>query len=580
MRRFQILRLRARSLFRRAAADRELDEELRFHFDHQVEQNIAAGMEPEAARAAAMRLFGGLSQRKDECRDARRTRVIENFFDDCRYAIRNLRHDPFLGLTATLTLAVCIGANTTVFSVANSILIRPLPYPHPDRIDWISERIGPAQVDIGAVPDYFVLREQNRIFEDVAAFNASSADWTGVDRPEQLDVARVSPSFFRVMGTSALMGRFLSDEEQGPKSPPVAVLSYGFWRDQMGGDANILGKTIALDRLPHTIIGVMPQGFDFPRRSQMWLPVQIDKATQSFPLVPTRPIAIVSMVARRKGDVTPATAATEMRRLTFAIRGMYPQEFRKYGFRTDEVIAATPLQTQVTGEVRPAILILVGAAGLVLLIACANIANLLLARAGSRRRELGIRLALGSGPGRIVRQMLTESLVLAIPGGAMGIGLTLLAVRTLNAMQPAMLVQYPAISLDWRVLVFTVALMLATSLLFGSIPAFSAAGIAVQEALKSAGLSQSAGRGATRLRKLLVIAEMSTSLVLLIGAGLLARSLLHLTHLELGFASDHLLTFRITPVAFFDEQGLSSPLFRNAGPFATSADYSLRRDGG
>jgi len=564
----QILRLRLRSLFQRGAADRELDEELRFHLDHQVEQNIAAGMDPAEARYAALRQFGGLAQHKDESRDARKTRVIESFWEDSRYAVRNLRRDPFLALAATVTLAVCIGANTTVFSVANSILIRPLPYPDADRIDWISERSGPAQQDIGAAPDYFALREQNRIFEEVAAFTPGTVNWTGIERPEQLDAADVSASFFRVMGTQPLLGRYLTRDEEGPKAPQVAVLSYAFWRNQMGSDPNVLGKTIALDRLPHTIVGVMPQGFDFPRGPQVWLPLQIDKSTQSFPLRPTAPIQIVPILARRKPGVTPIQTATEMNRLTFAIRSLYPKEFRKTGFRTDLTIAATPLQEHLTGQVRPAILVLGGAVALVLLIACANIANLLLARAGSRNRELAVRLALGSGRARIIRQMLTESLVLALPGGAAGIGLAWLAVHVLDSAKPAILVRYPAISMDWHVLAFTIGLMLATSLLFGVVPALSAAGIHIHGALRSAGLSHSEARGATRLRKILVVTEIGVSLVLLIGAGLLVRSFLHLAHTELGFRSDHLLTFRVNPIGSFDS---------NYGPFYAEVLDRLKR---
>jgi predicted permease len=522
MRWLRIPRLRFRSLFRRAAIERELEDELRFHFDRQVEQNIAAGMDAVEAREAAARQFGHITQRTDECRDARKTRMIESVWEDSRYAVRNLRRDPFLALAATLTLAVCIGANTTVFSVANSILIRPLPYPHAERIDWISERSGPAQQDIGTLPDYFAIGEQNRIFEDVAAFGPTTLNWTGVERPEQLDVATVSPSFFRVMGMRPMLGRVLAPEEQGPKAPSVAVLSYAFWRNRLGSDPNILGKTIALDRLPRTIVGVMPQGFDYPRGTQIWLPsLTLDKATQGFPISPARGIFIVSILARRKADVTPQQTATEMNRLTFAIRALYPKEFRKRGFRNDLVIGATPLQEHLTGEVRPALLVLTGAVGLVLLIACANIANLLLARAGSRQRELAVRLALGSGRGRIVRQMLTESLVLAIPGGAAGIGLAWFAVRLLDSAKPAILIRYPAISMDWRVLAFTVALLLCTSVAFGIIPALSASGIHIQDALKSAGLTHSAARGAARLRKILVVAELGVSLVLLIGAGLL-----------------------------------------------------------
>jgi predicted permease len=508
---------------------------------------------------ATLGQFSGRMQNQNECRKVNRARVIKSFCEDLRYAVRNLRRDPFLALAVTVMLGVCIGVNTTVLSVANSILIRPLRYPNSDRIDWISERSGPAQQDLGAVPDYFALREQNRIFEDVAAFVQFTMNWTGIERPEPLEATAVSSSFFHVMGTQPLLGRYLTPDEEGPKAPPVAVLSYAFWRTSLGGDPHILGKTIELDRLPRNIVGVMPQGFDFPRGSQFWVPQEmLDKAEQSFPLAPARPIAIVSILARRKLHVTPQQTATEMNRLTFQIRALYSEEFRKRAFRSDVTIGATSLQEHLTGDVRPAINILMGAVALVLLIACANIANLLLTRAGSRQRELAVRLALGSGRRRIICQMLTESLILAIPGGLAGIGLAWLAVDVLDTVKPAILVRYPEITLDWRVLAFTCALMLVTSLLFGVAPALYAAGINIHDVLKSASLTHSRGRGATRLRKVLVVTEMGISLVLLIGAGLLARSFLHLAHTELGFASDHLLTFRIIP---------SGPLDRDYGPF-------------
>jgi putative ABC transport system permease protein len=478
--------------------------------------------------------------------------LIENLLQDCRYAIRNLVRDPFLVLVATGTLAVCIAANTAVYSVADSILVRPLPYPNASRIDWISEPTGLNQEDVGVAPDYFALRERNRIFEVVAAFDLGTANWTGVERPEQLEAAGVSPEFFHVLGTPPLIGRSLAADEVGPTAPFVAILSYAFWRNRLGSDPHIVGKTIALDRLPRTIIGVMPQGFDFPRGTQLWLPATLlDKATQSFPLSPNKPIVIVSMLALRKPGVTARQAAAEMNRLTFLIRSLYPVEFRNRGFRQNEIIAATPLQEHLAGQLRPALLAFTGAVVLVLLIACANIANLLLARAAGRHRELAVRLALGSGRRRVLGQMLTESAVLAVPGGLVGIGLAFLAVDALKALKPAILVRYPPISMDWRVLIVTVALLLATSMLFGIVPALSAAAIRIHDALKSCGRTQSSGRGAAGLRKGLVVAELGVSLVLLIGAALVGRSFLHLARAELGFSSDHLLTFRVNAITPF-----------------------------
>jgi putative ABC transport system permease protein len=316
MRWLRILRLRLRSLFQRAAIDRDLEDELRFHFDHQVEQNMAAGMDQVEARYAALREFGPVTLHKDQCRDARKTRMFESLWEDSRYAVRNLRRDPFLALTATLTLAVCIGANTTVFSVANSILIRPLPYPESERIDWISERTGPDRQDVGAAPDYYMLREQNRIFEEVGAFDPIAVNWTGVESPEQLDAADVSPSFFRVMGTQPILGRYLAAAEEGPKAPPVAVLGYVFWRNRLGGDRNIVGKTITLERMPRTIVGVMPQGFDFPRGTQLWIPTVLDRATDGFPISPARGIFETLIVGRRRAAVTAQQVAAEMKRMT------------------------------------------------------------------------------------------------------------------------------------------------------------------------------------------------------------------------------------------------------------------------
>ncbi len=477
--------------------------------------------------------------------------MLATLRQDIRHSARALRRDRFLALAAGLTLAICIGANTTVFSVANSVFIRPLPYPAADRIQWISEQSGPARQDVGVAPDYYRIREWNRVFEDVGAFVPLTLNWTGVERPEQLDAASVTASFFKVMGAQPLMGRYLTPGEEGSKAPPVAVLSYAFWRNRLGADPNVLGKTIGINRLPHTVIGVMPQGFDFPRGSQIWLPSDLDESVARV-LSPAAPLRIVSIVARVKPDTRQPQLSAEMNRLSAAVRAEYPEQFRNRGFRADLVIGATSLQSHLTGELRPVVLILTGAVGLVLLIACVNLANLLLARAGARQRELGVRLALGSTRGRLARQMLTESIVLAAPGGVVGILLAWNAIYALNAVKPAVLVHYPAIAMDARVLLYTLGLTFATAIVFGLAPAISAAGIQVQEALKSASLAHSGSRGAARFRKTLVVAELAVSLVLLIGAGLLARSLLKLAHTELGFRPDHLLIFRVNPIGAMD----------------------------
>jgi predicted permease len=528
----------------------ELAEEMELHRALMQRELEEGGLDEKEAAYATRRAFGNETVAREAARAVWLWPWLQSVAQDMTYAARGLRRDPFLALTATLTLAVCIGANTAVFSLANAVLIRPLPYPDSHQIDWISERSGPRQEDVGVAPDYFYLRQQNRIFEDVAAFVPATVNWTGVETPEQLNAAFVSPSFFQVLGMQPLSGRYLAQDEQGRVAPDVAVISYAFWRNQLAGDEHAVGKTIALDRQPRTIIGVMPQAFDFPRGAQMWLPASLDESAHSFPVSPERPILTVSMLARRKAGLTSEQVQADIDRLTTAIRSQY-KVFQSTGFRSDLSIAAVPLQRHLTGDTRPALLILSAAAGLVLLVACVNLASLLLARASSRRRELAVRLALGSGRGRVVRQLLTECLVMALPGGAAGIGLAWVAVDLLNAAKPEVLAAYPAIAMDLTVLAFSIALTVATSLVFGLTPAFSAAGIRIQEAMRS-GLAQSSGPATARLRKALVVAELALSLVLLIGAGLLARSLFHLSRTELGFDSGQLLTFRINPIGPFD----------------------------
>jgi putative ABC transport system permease protein len=461
-----------------------------------------------------------------------------------RYAIRDLRRQPALILAASGTLALAIGSNTTVFSLVNTVLLRPLPYPGSERIYWIGERFGRMAMVVAVGADYYSIREENRVFEDVAAYDSINVNWTGGDAPEQLLAAQVTPSFFRVMDTRPMLGRYLISGEEGSKTPLAAVLSYPFWRSRLGSDAHILGKTITIDGLPVNVIGVMPQGFDYPHGTQLWRPLDMDESAQR-PRLTTRPMRLVEIVARLKPGISQTGLDTEMARLAHNLRGEYPPDFKTSGFLQGFTVAAANLQRRITGDLRPALLVLTGAVALVLLIACVNLANLLLARAGGRRRELAVRLALGAGRVGIIRQMLRESVLLALPGGAAGIGIAASAVAALNRYKPLILDRYPAISLDLATLAFTFGLTLLTALIFGIAPAVSASGVSILEALKSAGHTQSGGPGAARLRRILVVGELGLSLVLLVGAGLLARSFLKLAHVPLGFPADHLVALRV-----------------------------------
>ena len=514
--------------------------EVAAHIEEKVAELVEEGMSEQAARRKAAREFGNVMLIEEASREVWSWGWVDRLGQDLCYAVRGLRRDPMLALMAGLTLAICIGANTTVFSIVNSILLRPLPYPGAERIYWVSQKMGQGP-EVGLGPDYYSLREENRVFEDVAAHDELTLNWTGVEKPEQLDAAHVSASFFRVMGTQPFLGRTFTPDEEGVKVPAVAVLSYPFWRTRLAGNPHVVGTTITLDRKPTTILGVMSQGFDFPHSTQVWIPLDMDKATQTR----SDRVRLIYMLARRRPQVSETQLASEMARLTRSIHDKYPKEFETGGFLTGMKIYAVPLQQWITGDVRPALMVLSGAVGLVLLIACVNLANLLLARAGARTRELAVRMALGAGRSRIVRQVLAESLALALPGGLAGTVVAFAAVKLLNVWQPLVLQDYPPVSLDFMTLEFTFALTVFTGVVFGVAPALAAAGVNIQDALKRASHTQSVGRRAVQLRQLLVVTELGASLVLLIGAGLLARTFVKLAATDLGFPAENLLTLRV-----------------------------------
>jgi predicted permease len=456
--------------------------------------------------------------------------------------LRRIRRDLPLLATTTATLAVCIGANTTVFSIVDSVLLRPIPFSDPSRIYWITETFNRGQMSGSVSPDYYSLRDARHIFAEAAAYTTLTRNWSGVERPEQLDVAEASPSFFTLLGVRPMMGRTFAESEQGPNAPAAVVVSYAFWRNRLGSDSQALGRPLALDGKPYTVIGVMPQGFNYPNGISVWQPLPLDRATE-LPRSTMRPMMLVNILVRLNPQVAPESLDSAMVGITRQIRGEYPKELDRMGLLEGMSITATPLARRITGDLRPALWALTGAVALVLLIACANVANLLLARAAGRQRELAVRLALGASGGRLTRQVLGESLLLAVPGGIAGAFLAALSVWALNIWKPLVLDRYPAISIDLRTLAFTIGLTMLTGLVFGLAPALGVAGVKIQEALKAAA-GHSGGRGAARVRRLLVVAEFGLSLMLLIGAGLLGRSFVNLARTPLGFPAEDLLTLR------------------------------------
>jgi predicted permease len=527
--------------------ERELDEELRSHLELQTRKYIAAGMALDEAKRRARAAFGAVETIKDQCRDERRVAVFDHLVQDISYSVRQLRRDRGTATVAAITLAVSIGATTTVFSLVNSILLRPLPYPNSERIQWISERVGPNHIEAGLGPDYYSLRERNHVFEDIGAYQSSTVNWTGVVKPEQIDAAQVTPSFFRVLGKQPLFGRYISQAEADPHVHQFVVLSYAFWRNKLGGKPGIIGKTLTLDRAPWTVIGVMPQGFEYPKGTDVWRSLNMTEASQ-LPRSIYRPMRIVDMIARTKPGITTTRLDTEMTELTKSIRTEYPKAFMQSLFSNAMSIRAVPLQERMTGDLKPALMMLTGAVALVLLIACANLANLLLARGTARQRELAVRMALGSGRARVVKQVLTESIVFALPGGIAGFSLAYTAVAALNTWKPSLLDRYPEVSLDLRTLAFTIAVTCLAGILFGLMPALAATAINIQESLKAANPGQSGGRRGTRLRRGLIVAELGMAALLTISAGLLVRSFVKLAHVDLGFQDQELVTMRVNLV--------------------------------
>jgi len=458
-----------------------------------------------------------------------------SFPQDLRYGLRMLWKSPAFTIVTALTLALGIGANTAMFSVIDSVLLRPLPYKDAGRLMMVWEKPPNDNRNDISGANFLDWRDQNRVFKHLVGLTFTSFNLSGKDVPEQVDGLRTSWDMFDMLGVQPMMGRGFAAGDDTPGAPAVAVLSHALWVRKFGGNPQTIGRSITVDGQPCTIIGVMSPGFRFFGAPEMWMPLALDRAKV------TRDFHFMISIAKLKHGVSLAQARTDMTGIGKNIEREYPKSNKGWG------VFVEPMHNAVVEDQRTPILVLFGAVGFVLLIACVNVANLLLAKAAVRQRELAVRASLGAGRMRLAAQLLTESVLLALAGGALGLLLAVWLVKILDALVPASLLSgFAEVAVDWRVLGFTLALSVVTGLLFGLFPAWRLSSFNLNDILKEGGRGSGSTTGQARFRSVLVASEVALSLVLLVSAGLMIRSLVAMQHTDPGFRIDHLLTMRLS----------------------------------
>lgn len=542
-------------LFHKSRAERELDRELHFHLNRQIADNLAAGMNPEEAHRQAVLTFGGVERVKQEVRDAHWETALENFFLDFRYAFRSLYKDPRFALTAILALALGIGANTALFSIVDAVLLRPLPYPHPEQLVTLRESKPNFATGSISFPNFLDWRKDNRTFASMAMMRGGrTLTLTGLGDAEQVNAMLLSSGFFEQLGVNPLLGRTFTEDEERVGAAPTVVLSAAFWKRKFDASPGVLGKSLALDGKDFTVIGVVPASFNFLgafRSIDVYQPIGQWNNTALL----SRSAGLgISGIGRLKPGVTIDQARADMQRVTANLAAAYPDDDKNVG------AALIPFRQWNLGSVQSSLFILFGAVGFVLLIACVNVANLLLARSLNRGHEFAIRSALGASQSRIIRQLLVESVLVAGLGGAAGLFLAAFGTQAVLRTLPTTLPRAGEISTDARVSLFALVLSIACGIFFGVVPAWKTARRDPQQTLQEGGRGGSGQRH--RLLGTLVAAEISLALVLLIGAGLMIRTLAALHDVDLGFDADKILTF-----------GLSlPPSMMNANPDAVRSN--------
>jgi putative ABC transport system permease protein len=529
-------------LSRKKNREAEMAEEIRQHVDSLTERKVAAGMSLEEARNAALREFGGVEQIKEIARAQRSWLSAEQLWRDLRFALRGLRKQPGFTIIATLTLALGIGANTAIFSIVNAVLLRPLPFPEPDRMIFLAEadKTNPSQPGLAiSLPDYLDWRRDNTVFENLAVSTRESASLSGIPGrdPEQVGAAFVTANFFKVIGVRPRLGRVFSEEEDKVGAPLLAVISDHLWEYAFNRNPSIIGEAVTFYGRSATIIGVMPPEMTWPQDADAWFSVMRRSDNGAWANRSIHPGLLAW--GRLKPGVNLEQARSEMTAIAARLEQAHPES------NTDVTVKMMPVMENLVGKYRVNLALLLGAVALVLLIACANLANLFAARGASRVREFAVRAAVGAGRAQIVRQLLVESLVIALLGGLLGFLIAWWSRNLLGLLAPQDLSRFKEVSFDGRVLGFTLLLASLTSVLFGLWPAWQASHLNVQDALKAGAHGSSDTPSARRTRDWLVIADIALTLVLLSSAGLVLKSFSKLQGLNLGFEPRGLMTARI-----------------------------------
>jgi predicted permease len=530
------IRSHVKGLLRRDAVIQDIDKELRVHIEMEAEALIERGLKPEAARAAALRNFGNVGSIKDLAFGIRGGGLLDTLWQDARFGMRMLIKRPGFTAVAILTLGLGIGANTAIFSVVEAVLLRPLPYHDPDRLVLLKQSSVKGSLATATISqfDFGTLRDQNHAFSQIAAYANTGFNMTGRGNAERLAGATVTGDLFAVLGVAPVVGRTFRAEEDSPGRNQVCILSYGLWQRDFGGQPEVIGTTLVLNDLPTEVVGIMPQGFSFPSATEVWTPLGLNpqKRTPSF----------LTPIARLQSDKLPAAAAAES---TTLLMNAAPREGGSLSEPADLKVTVSQLSEQITGDIRKPLWVLVIAVGLVLLIACANVANLYLVRANARAREIAVRVALGATSSRVVRQLLIESLLLASAGAVAGLALATATLQFLTRLPLSGIPRIHEATLSGRMLLFTAALGIFSGIVFGLAPALRAKKLGLAAGLRETARG-SANATSSRLNNALLIAQLTLSVILLVAAGLLLKSFQRLSAVDPGFSARDVLTARLS----------------------------------